>query len=231
MKKKLLTLCLAIGILLAPTLADAAKTDICRPDANDSSCAANAPCPAVIERAEYKTSLFDIEYPRICGMNDVEAQDKINAVLKSRVDDFIAQVTQAAENGRDYPLAAKFKAKMGFETFRQDADVISLALSTYQFTGGAHGSSTLEGYTFRLATGQRLKYTDLFSLDGENRQKLNDRIVAQIRERQIPIFEPYGGVADEPGFFLKSANKLVIVFQQYEIAPYSSGILQFEIDY
>ena len=230
MIKKLLCL-LAGSLLLLSCTVDAAKADICRPDESGSSCTTNLPCPAVIERSEYKTVLFDVEYPRVCGMNDVDVQEKINTILKTRVGQFIAQVSQAAEEGKNYPLASKFSAKMNYEIHRQDADLLSLTLRTYQFTGGAHGSSTLEGYTFKLATGQLLKYSELFNFDFASRQSLNEKIAAQIRERQIPIFEPYGGVSDNPGFYMKAKNKVVLVFQQYEIAPYSSGILEFEIDY
>ena len=230
MKKELLCL-LAGALLLLAGPVYAAKADICRPDENGSSCSTNAPCPAIIERSEYKTELFDVEYPRVCGMSDVEAQGKINDVLKMRVEQFIAQVNQAAEDGRKYPLASKFSAKMDFQIHRQDADLLSITLRTYQFTGGAHGSSSLEGYTFKLATGQILKYSELFNFDFASRQSLNEKIAVQIRERQIPIFEPFGGVSDNPGFYLKDGRKAVIVFQQYEIAPYSSGILEFEIDY
>lgn len=227
MRKIVLWFCLFAIVMLWPF--SLVQAGVCKLD--DGGCTVNTPCPAVIERNEYKTALFDVQYPQVCGMSDTNAQERINAVLKQSVDNFIAQVTQAAEDGKEYPLAAKFSAKMEYQVHRQDADLLSLTLLSYQYTGGAHGSAHLDGFTFRLSTGQLLKYTDLFSLDAASRQSLNEKIASQIRQRQIPIFEPFAGLGDNPVFYMKDGRQVVLVFQQYEIAPYSSGILEFAIDY
>ena len=76
-----------------------------------------------------------------------------------------------------------------------------------------------------------MQYSDLFKWDSQTRQTLNNEIARQISDRSIPIFEPYKGLSDTPGFYLKNNNIVVFVFQQYEIAPYSSGILKFEMKY
>lgn len=229
MQKILVRLCLTGAILICLSAAVAAKADVCQVDENGVACAASDSCPAVIERSEYKTELFAIEYPRICAMSDATVQERINAVLQGRVNEFINQAAQAAEENRNYPGGGKFTAKMEYQVHRQDVELLSLTLRTYRYTGGAHGSASLEGYTFSLKTGQLLKYADLFPLDDMARQQLNQRIEAQIRTRQIPIFEPFRGVGDDPGYYLKSDDHTVLVFQQYEIAPYSSGILEFEV--
>ena len=218
------------GVTLAATI------DRCLPGSAGASCDSEAAVQVVAENLqiseiEYKEWPFDISYPRLSGMSDKAAEGKINAVLQKRVDAFVAEMKEDSEEGKDLPLYKYFAAKINFEVHLKDTGFVSLTLQTYRFTGGAHGSSSLEGYPFNLKTGQLLKYGDMFNFDAVTRQTLNNEIARQIRERKIPIFEPYKGLSDIPGFYLKSNKTVVFVFQQYEIAPYSSGILEFEIPY
>ena len=68
-------------------------------------------------------------------------------------------------------------------------------------------------------------------VDDNVRIKINDNVRQQIREKNIAIFSPYKGIGKNkiPTFYLSENRKPVIVFQHYEIAPYSSGILEFEV--
>ena len=182
-----------------------------------------------VTSVEYRSWPFDMVYPQLEGLPDSDVQEKINAILQKRVDEFRNSMNQALESRKDLPTFKYFTAKMEYAVRLLTANKISLTLMPYAFAGGAHGSSSLEGYTFDLSNGKLLQYSDLFKLDPVSRKVLNDEIARQIRQRNIPIFNPFKGVGDNPGYYLKEGKKVVIVFQQYEIAPYSSGILEFEI--
>lgn len=234
--KKLSVVFVAGFLLVLSSVVFAATVDRCLPGSAVESCESGQTGQIVAEafvisEIEYKTGPFDISYPRFSGMRDKVVEGRINAELQQRADDFIAIMKLDIEKGKDFPFLKKFAAKMNYEVYFTSKDLASLTLSTYKFTGGAHGSSTLEGYTFNLETGQRLKYRELFKWDEEKRESIDCEIARQIKERKIPIFEPYKGISDDPEFYLKSNNVVVFVFQQYEIAPYSSGILRFEMAY
>jgi Deacetylase PdaC len=44
----------------------------------------------------------------------------------------------------------------------EDEDILSLLMKTYQYTGGAHGSSGRFGIVFDKKTGKQLSITDIF---------------------------------------------------------------------
>ena len=224
--KKQIAWILALLLVVITNQAFAAK-GACLSDANGNPCSEGI--AVNVTSKEYRSWPFDMVYPQLAGMPDSAVQGKINAILQKRAEEFRRSMNQAVESGKGLPTFKHFTAKMEYTVRLQIEDKISLTLMSYTFTGGAHGSSSLEGYTFDLVNGKLLQYSDLFKLDPASRKFLNDEIAKQIMQRNIPIFNPFRGIGDNPGYYLKEGKKVVIVFQQYEIAPYSSGILEFEI--
>lgn len=56
--------------------------------------------------------------------------------------------------------------------------------------------------------------------------EVNRQIEIQCRERKIPIFEDHHTIRRLPDtFYIGKDGHLYLVFQQYEIAPYSSGFI------
>jgi len=181
----------------------------------------------VVSKCDYKEGKLDVTYPHIEGMTNKVAQDKMNDLIKKRADNFIDNMKKMLDIGKN----DKNMAKMEYGVNLMKDDLLSLTISTFSYTGGAHGSSIIEGYTFDLATGDLIRFSDKFKFDTKSRQVINEQITQQIHDRNIAIFQPFKGVGDNPNYYLKEGNKMVIVFQEYEIAPFSSGILQFELPY
>jgi hypothetical protein len=118
--------------------------------------------------------------------------------------------------------ALTFRA--GYEIFRNDSSFVSLTQTTYQYTGGAHGSSRLSASTVRLETGLEVKLPDLF-LDGADfTGRLSEGVLREGAVRKLPLWG-FTGVRPDAAFYLTDAG-LVLFFQQYEIAPYSEGIVR-----
>jgi len=191
-----------VGIYLNPALAEASNV--------------------LVYKYEYKEGKFDIEYPHFDGMINKVAQEKINGVIQERVDQFI-------KGNQDSEFTTT--AKMKYEVHLNEGNLLSFSINSYIYSGGAHGSASLAGYTFDLSTGERYSFKDRFNFDRAGRDNINRIIAQQIRERDIKIFEPFKGIGDKPNFYLEEGRKVVIIFQQYEIAPYSSGILKFKLQY
>lgn len=177
---------------------------------------------AIIYKYEYKEGKLDIEYPHIDGMQNQEAQETINGVIQDVVDNFISK-----NNESEFTTVAKLK----YAVHLNEGHLLSISINRYIYSGGAHGMSSLEGYTFDLNSGKRYKFSELFKFDRENKQIINKIIAQQIRDRNIYVFSPFNGVRDNPNFYLESGKKVVFVFQPYEIAPYSEGILKFSVSY
>ena len=115
------------------------------------------------------------------------------------------------------------------------APIISLYQDEYIFTGGAHGS------TVRTSQNWNLEYNSQFSLDDVYYNNPNyilyilKEINSQIKEKGEDIFfDDYCSLVLEtfnPHQFYLTPNNVIIFFQQYDIAPYSTGIPTFELSY
>lgn len=173
----------------------------------------------VIEERTYQQGAFSISYPYFLGMNNKEAQARINGEIDTTVQSFIK------DNTSEFTKEAMVKYKV--QSFSQD--IVSFTLTKYTYNGGAHGASLREGYTYDLATGTRYIFSDLFAFDHAARTDMNAQIAAQIKERDIPTLGPFQGLSNNPYFYIANDGRPVIFFQQYEVGPYSVGILEFPI--
>ncbi len=109
---------------------------------------------------------------------------------------------------------------------------MSLYADHYVYTGGAHGLTTRVGDTWNLNTGAPRKLADFFPGASDYR----DRIIGEVRRqiaRQPDVYFPEGAQLAESAFnehsFYVSPRGLHIFYQQYDIAPYASGIREFLI--
>ena len=116
-----------------------------------------------------------------------------------------------------------------FEVFRNDTDFVSLTQQVYQYTGGAHGMTWQIGHTIELTTGRLLMLADLFLPEANFAERLSQFVRAEGAARQLPMWD-FKGVDRQSAFYL-SDDGIVLFFQQYEVAPYSAGIIKMQIPY
>lgn len=100
--------------------------------------------------------------------------------------------------------------------------------------GGAHGETKRTSDTWDFMTGNRLKLADVYPLTPASLYQLHRSIARQIAHR---LSETPGSYFDDYRSLLKDAfhvNRFylrpgsgVIYYQQYDIAPYSTGIPEF----
>lgn len=112
----------------------------------------------------------------------------------------------------------------------------SLYTDTYVYMGGAHGATTRTSDTWDFKTGKQLFLSDFYSIAPGSLAKLQNNITNQITEdlKENPgsYFDDYATLVKNsfnPKSFFLVPNGFVIYFQQYDIAPYSSGLPEFEI--
>ncbi len=115
--------------------------------------------------------------------------------------------------------------------------LLSVQLSEYAYTGGAHPTTFLTSHLFDTTSGDLLTVADLFdtSLD-EAKILLTDEIDRQIREQSLSgetlyydDYERYLKEAFNVHDFYIEKDSLVLYFQQYAIAPYVAGFPKFRI--
>lgn len=117
---------------------------------------------------------------------------------------------------------------------------LSLYTDIYIFTGGAHGNTVRFSNTWNLSDGSILFLKDFFSQNPNYEDAISQSIVRTIN-RQIKTPDSGNSTAYfenaaanvsksfNPNNFYLTPNGIVVYFQQYDIAPYSSGMPTFLI--
>lgn len=188
---------------------------------------------------------YKIDYPQIYSSH-YPATARINVFYKRqalvlqrycRKQLFWAAVEQyqyAIKN--NFPVIP-YEADVSFSVPYASECVVSIYTDTYIFSGGAHGNTVRRSETWALRTARRLPLTFFFR-SGSYKDVIFSIIEKQIEKQQKETpgiyFEDYSKNIreefNENNFYL-TPEGVVIYYQQYDIASYSSGIPQFTIPY
>ncbi|ACM59832.1 DUF4163 domain-containing protein [Caldicellulosiruptor bescii] len=193
----------------------------------------------VFERIYQTTERYEIDIyvPKITGSGlKQEVSDKINSFLREYIDQRIEDIKKITESPEDnssfYPYILAIKC----EWDKSVSPYISFLFEEYSYTGGAHGMTHLESFTFNLETGDNIR---LESLLNNEQKKLIQNYVNIERTISKDLFDPFseelGGKEDFSNSYQKDffddmifKNKgYLICFEPYKIGPYSSGVVKF----
>jgi len=115
-------------------------------------------------------------------------------------------------------------------------NILSYAIYNYEFTGGAHGSSLTILKNIDIKTQNEILLEDIFIENYENKllEKILQSLVMKFNVNTFVdlneyLFD-YESVTITNNFYLDSSG-ICFVYNQYEIAPYSSGQIYAYIDY
>lgn len=112
-------------------------------------------------------------------------------------------------------------------------DIISIVITQYDFTGGAHGMTYLHAYNYNLLTGNKLTLRDIFKPDVDYETLINNFIHEEISRNPENYFkgdECFKGISNNQPFYIDD-DGIVIYFGLYEIAPYYVGIPKFKMKF
>lgn len=121
-----------------------------------------------------------------------------------------------------------WEAKLDCEVAYEDKNILSLKLSSYTFTGGAHGYSAITFLNFDKITGEELENWELF----EDEQGFTDYTETKFRiQEDVPQDSNINGtgfmfngdhfhLAENLGYTQQGVQ---LVYNQYEIASYADG--------
>ena len=190
---------------------------------------------------------LSILYPKVALCYCPYAQDSINYQIQAQVFNFLHYVSsdlyqqavatykESQENKFPFRL---YEAVLQYEiTYNQDCH-LSLYRDQYTFTGGAHGGTIRASNTWNLLGGCSVPLSCFFTDDPDNRALLMEYITEQANEKNAQnsgiYFEEFPTLMkeyfDEEHYYL-TCSGFAIYYQQYEIAPYSTGIVVFTIPY
>lgn len=133
------------------------------------------------------------------------------------------------ENG--FPVMV-YELVNAFDITYNDNFIVSLYMDKYEFTGGAHGNTIRSSQNWNLRTGRQLPLSYFYPNNPNYVVDILKSIISQIKENPENYFDNYCELVLENfnlDNYYVTAQDVVIYFQQYDIAPYSSGIPTFNI--
>jgi hypothetical protein len=129
----------------------------------------------------------------------------------------------------DFPESSlPWEAQIDGEVMFQSEQVISISITSYLNTGGAHGILQISFLNFNALTGKPIKNKDLFN-NLETFKSIAKTFFDNTIEDKNTLFEPDNFVL--PANIGYSENGLILLYNPYEIAPYSVGTIDFTIPY
>lgn len=168
--------------------------------------------------------------------------DEINQEILARCNQYADDAVLRAEEYRTAFLETggtqeewaehNIKITVGYEIKQQNTDYLSFVVRGSENWTNANSESKY--YNLDLKTGEMVALKDM--LGGDYVELVNEIIREQIAERQKAgeVFFTaeeggFSGILEDAKFYINENNCPVIVFEKYEIAPGSSGEIEFEI--
>lgn len=176
--------------------------------------------PVYISTMKLTMPRLEVYYPVVSGLNNINVQKKINSNILNLVYQMIKD--QGYYENPQTTITGYYEIKTN------ERGILSIVLTNYAFSGGAHGLTIMKSLTFDVETGKLYSLKDLFK-DGSNYvDVLSEIIEEQIEERDIPLIIEFDKIKPDQDFYIAD-KALVIYFQLYELAPYVYGFPQFPI--
>jgi hypothetical protein len=137
----------------------------------------------------------------------------------------------------NFPIR-QFEAYVNYFVTYNQSCIISLYFDQYEYAGGAHGLTVRYSDTWNMQKSKRIELSELFPHRNNYKeyiiQTINKQIESEVANGNFPYFENYAQLVNENfkvnNFYL-TKDGVVIYFQQYDIAPYATGLPTFVIPY
>lgn len=168
--------------------------------------------------------------------------DGINREILDRCDQYAEEAVKRAEEYRTAFLETggtteewaehNIRIMVGYEIKQQNSDYLSFVVRGSENWTNAYSESKY--YNLDLSTGKAVTLKDM--LGGDYVELANRCIREQIAARQRAgetFFTAeeggFAGISEDAKFYINENNRPVIVFEKYEIAPGSSGEIEFVV--
>jgi len=186
---------------------------------------------------------YEIEYPEFYSSRFRTCLQNINSFYRNMAFEFkrycetklfcmaVEQYKDAIDN--NFPVRT-FEVMQVYKVTYSHACIISIFFDRYEYTGGAHGNTIRQSQTWNLQKCGQLTLWQLVRCPPNYKSYILSNVEAQISKNPELYFDNYKELIaetfDKRSFYCVPEG-LVVYYQQYDIAPYSSGIREFLIPY
>lgn len=173
---------------------------------------------------------LDEEVTKLLPFNDPEKMQEISAIVTTTA----AGNEAVAQEGEEEHL--KWETKIKGEVIYENGSILTLMLSSYLYAGGTQGYGVTTYLNFDRKKGRKLESPELF----ENPEAFKKFAEDQFRRREnIPAtatinatgFKFKGDTFHLPDNIGYTPNGLQLIYNPYEVAPYTRGPLVLTLPY
>ncbi len=161
------------------------------------------------------------EYPMT---GDIQIDNEIKMNIDNRLNNFYSEIELGTQNEQEYSLEITYDKK-------EYKEYVTYILYTTVYLGGAHPNTTIETFTYK--NGKRIEIMDVISK--EELSKISNYVKKELLSHPGSVSDMIeeGTVSDYPNYrnFYYNDRGLVFIFEQYQVAPYSSGIIEVIVPY
>ncbi|MFD1616469.1 DUF3298 and DUF4163 domain-containing protein [Gelatiniphilus marinus] len=164
----------------------------------------------------YVIKTLQIREPNVANLESVKGSiDSFN----NEYTDFIAQFPESAHS---------WEAQIDGEVIFKTPDIICVSLTSYTNTGGAHGVLNISFLNFEAATGKLIDTPKLF-IDIEGFKAIAKKhFEASVKDKDLLFSSDNFQLPKNIGY---SDDGIILLYNTYEIAPHSAGIIEFSIPF
>lgn len=185
---------------------------------------------------------YKINYPQIknnscCFFKFNSYNYKIALNLKKYIEDNLLQEAQNLyeyNKAYGYPIMT-YEIIQNFNITYNENNIISLYYEQYIYSGGAHGITTIKGQTWNMKYSKLMSLSDFYPCNDYYILYLLKQINYEISKNPENYFDNYCNLVLETfkpqNFYITSSNTLCLFFNEYDIAPHSTGIPTFCMNY
>lgn len=189
----------------------------------------------IIETESKNESIeITIKIPKIKNISNADFADKFNAAVEEKVKLFVEDIKKIAQEDKEGGVQrVPYIAHVNTEVRYQDNYLSSFVIYYYQFTGGAHGITTFDTYNIDLIKGSLINLADILNEKADD--VIKREFISFIKSRKSDFFPDSIDYILKDDIFKRAftiePTCLRFFYNQYEIAPYSSGIPEFCISW
>lgn len=186
---------------------------------------------------------YEINFPFFETTCSPSAANRINSYYeikaKKAEDDcrtnLYPQAVQAAQYiPSNVPPFHSYEFLVSYHTTFNKGCIASLYTEQYTYFGGAHEATVRNSDTWNFCTGTQIELEEFFpgvqAFPDQLFFRIKKQIEARLKESPASFFDDYFQLLQEnfhaENFYI-TPTAVVIYYQQYEIAPYASGIPEF----
>lgn len=177
-----------------------------------------------------------IDVPKVEGLKDKELQYKLNKEFEDEGKQMYEEYMKEMKELESLGVEGREYGKSWYEIINENDKTLSLVIYNYYAQGSSN--TTRKFYNIDKQDETVLTLEGMFK-GSDYVNVISENIISQMRERtkkdpndvywiddDMDIFKT---IKKDQGFYINDKNEIVICFDKYEVAPGSSGLVEFVI--